>query len=93
MDRVGRLVLPRATRERYGLVDGTHALDLEETADGILLSPRGEAIPATRHASGWIVFRSGEPGSIDPTHAVTQSRERRHRSVAGDAIKRSRRGR
>jgi bifunctional DNA-binding transcriptional regulator/antitoxin component of YhaV-PrlF toxin-antitoxin module len=94
MDRAGRLVIPRNTRERYGLIDGTHDLEIEETAEGILLHPRGEDIPATRHASGWVVFRSGETESIDPVATVAQSRERRHRGIAAPAAptKRPRRG-
>ena len=84
MDRAGRIVIPPATRARYGLLDATHALELEESADGIGLRPSSGAVPAGRDASGGVVFRSGDEEVIDPVAAVREARERRHRSISGE---------
>jgi AbrB family looped-hinge helix DNA binding protein len=84
MDRFGRVVIPRRVRERYGLVEGTFQLEVVEDVDGILLRPRAEEIPARRHATGWVVFDSGEEGTVDPTKAVEEERARRHRVIRGD---------
>jgi hypothetical protein len=40
-------------------------------------------IPATRHRTGWVVFDSGEPDSVDPVAAVADERARRQRTVTG----------
>ena len=93
MDRAGRVVIPRATRERYGLADRAHELEVEETVDGIVLRPRGEEASLERHPSGWLVFRSEEPDTLDPVRAVNQSRERRHRTISEDTVGRRRRNR
>lgn len=84
MDRYGRVVIPQAVRERYGLVEGSYRLEIRESAEGIVLRPKPEEIPAERHPSGWIVFQSGEEESIDPVESVEEQRERRHRQVRGD---------
>ena len=84
MDRSGRVVVPRVMREKYGLVDGGHRLEIFESPDGIVLRPRPEEIPAERHASGWVVFRSGEEQTVDLGQAVEEEREHRHRQVRGD---------
>lgn len=83
MDRAGRVVIPLVIREKYGLVDGSHRLEVSETVEGIVLRPTPEEIPAERHASGWVVFRSGDRETIDPSKAVAEERERRHRRVVG----------
>lgn len=83
MDRAGRVVIPRALREKYGLVEGSHRLEILETMEGIVLRPSLQPIPAERHASGWVVFGSSDPESTDPTEAVDAERERRHRRVVG----------
>jgi AbrB family looped-hinge helix DNA binding protein len=81
MDRAGRLVIPRRVRERYGLVDGSFRLEVVEAPDGILLRPSGNEVPAERHASGWVVFRSGESESTDPVETVEEERRRRHEDI------------
>lgn len=81
MDSAGRLVVPKAVRERYGLVGAPHELELVETAEGIMLRPRAETIPAVRHPSGWVVFQSGDEETVDPVALVEADRERRHRHV------------
>lgn len=56
-----------------------------QSAEGIVLRPKPEEIPAERHSSGWIVFQSGEQERIDPVESVEEQRERRRRQVRGDA--------
>jgi AbrB family looped-hinge helix DNA binding protein len=85
MDRFGRIVIPRRVRERYGLVEGSHQLEVVEDAEGILLRPSAEEIPARRHPSGWVVFGSGdEEETVDSTEAIQEERERRHRTIRAD---------
>ena len=86
MDSAGRLVLPKRIRERYGLADGRHEIDVLDTPDGILLRPRAEFVKVERTAGGWMVFQSAETDgeSIDPVAAIQSERERRHRDVTGE---------
>jgi AbrB family looped-hinge helix DNA binding protein len=89
MDRAGRLVVPRAVRERFGLTGGeSHEMELVEAPDGIVLRPVGADVPVTRDASGWVVFHSDTDGvateSIDPVAVVEAERERRTRQVTGE---------
>jgi len=84
MDRYGRIVIPQAVRERYGLLDDSYRLEIRESTEGIVLRPTTEEIPAERHASGWVVFRSGEEEVVDPARSIEEERERRHRQARGD---------
>lgn len=84
MDRSGRVVIPQRIREEYGLVDGSYRLEVRESAEGILLRPMPEEIPAERHSSGWVVFRSGVEEKVDPVESVEQERERRHGRIRGE---------
>lgn len=84
MDGAGRIVIPQGIRERYGLGKGSHRLEIFESPEGIVLRPAAEEIPAERHPSGWVVFRSGVEQRIDPSRAVEEERERRHRQVRGN---------
>jgi AbrB family looped-hinge helix DNA binding protein len=84
MDPSGRVVIPLSVRERYGLEGGAFRLEIRESAEGIVLRPKPEEIPAERHPSGWIVFRSSEEETADPVEAVEVQRERRHRQVRRD---------
>lgn len=83
MDRSGRVVIPRVIREKYGLVEGSYRLEVSESVEGIVLRPTPEEIPAERDTSGWVVFRSGDQETINPSRAVEEERERRHRRVMG----------
>ncbi len=84
MDASGRLVVPKAIRERYGLVGGSHEMEITETPDGIVLRPKGDTVPAIRDVSGWVVFQSGEEETVDPVVAIDAERRHRERSVGGD---------
>jgi AbrB family looped-hinge helix DNA binding protein len=85
MDSAGRIVIPQAVRQRYGLDEGGARLEVRESAEGIILRPLPEDIPAERHASGWVVFRSSPDETIDAVQAVEEERERRNREARGDA--------
>lgn len=84
MDGSGRVVIPQAIRERYGLVEGSYRLEIRESPEGIVLRPKPEEIPAERHSSGWVVFRSGGEETVDPVRSIDEERERRHEQVRGD---------
>jgi len=84
MDRAGRVVVPLAVRERYGLVGGDFRLEVRESAEGILLQPKWDEIPVERHPSGWLVFRSADRESVDPVAAVEATRDRRRREITGE---------
>lgn len=80
--------MPRAVRERFGLIGGPYQIELVEAPEGIVLRPVGAEVSATRDASGWVVFHSdtddAAPGSIDPVAVVEKVRERRGRRVSGE---------
>ena len=86
MDAAGRLVLPKTLRERYGLADGRHDVEVVDTPEGILLRPRPEFIDAVRTPDGWVVFPSDESNAdkVDSVAAIQDERERRHRHIIGD---------
>ncbi len=84
MDRAGRVVVPLAVREKYGLTGGAYSLEVCESAEGILLRPHLVDVPAERHPSGWVVFRSSDEETTDPDAAVEAHRERRQREVRGE---------
>jgi AbrB family looped-hinge helix DNA binding protein len=71
VDKVGRLVLPKEVRERYGIVRGGR-LELVDTGDGMLLTPQVVATPVTHLANGFPVLKTpaNEPasgGAMDDT--------------------------
>ncbi len=83
MDRSGRVVLPRAVRDRFGISGASHEMEIVETPDGIVLRPVGHEVPATRAPSGWVVFHSETSDdareSVDPVAVVDAERDRRTR--------------
>jgi AbrB family looped-hinge helix DNA binding protein len=76
VDKVGRMVLPKALRERYGIGQGGR-LEIVDTGLGVLLKPQ-LAAPSVKHlANGFPVFQAPvEPtgperdGKIDDTDLV-----------------------
>ena len=84
IDRAGRLVIPQPIREKYGLVDGSRRLEIIESPEGIVLRPVAEDILVERHASGWVVFRSGREEAIEPDGVIEEERERRRRRIRGE---------
>ena len=89
MDRAGRVVLPRPVRDRLGLTGSrSHRMELIEAPEGIMLKPVGADVPATRDASGWVVFHSDvddqSAESTDAAALVDALRERRTRQRGGE---------
>lgn len=88
MDAAGRLVLPKAVREQYGIANGAHQLEVSDTSDGIVLRPKGATAALVREAGGWMVFQADEEASadsIDPVAVVDEARSARSRVVTGEA--------
>ena len=68
IDGSGRVVLPKALRDRLALGPGD-ALQLETSGDQITLRPVRPVAPLTKEQGVW-VFRTGQPLSADVTDAV-----------------------
>ena len=87
VDRLGRVVLPKALRDRYGLAGGAE-LELTYTGDGILLTPRRAPSSLTR-------LKNGFPVLSLPGHSITdlgalilrtrEERDERNRRTRTDA--------
>lgn len=81
IDRAGRVVLPKALRDRFHLVPGTE-LDVRADTDGIRLEVHGsQPSLVTRH--GVLIHTGGnpEPAEIDIAAFINQSREQRSRNL------------
>ncbi len=78
IDKVGRVVLPKAVRESFGLSDGT-LLDLDETDDAIVLRPVREK-PLVRMKDRILVVSAEAVGDIEG--AVARERNARLDSLA-----------
>jgi AbrB family looped-hinge helix DNA binding protein len=75
VDRFGRVVIPKETRDHFGLEPGS-ALTVDEREDGILLRPASQAA-ALRLKKGVLVFSGDLTG--DALEAVRQQRDQRIR--------------
>jgi len=75
IDKAGRIVLPKAVRERHGLTEGT-LLDVDETDGAIVLCPV-RTKPPVRMKDGILVVSAETVGDIEG--AVAQEREARLR--------------
>jgi AbrB family looped-hinge helix DNA binding protein len=80
MDAAGRIVVPKRTRERYGLRGGQR-LELIELPDAIMLRPAAEEARADRDTSGWVVFHATDEVEIVGGNAIDEERRRRHESI------------
>lgn len=76
VDRFGRIVIPKKTRDRFGLEAGS-AVQVDESEDGILLRPTPERPPL--RLKGSVLVFSGELAG-DAEGAVHRLREQRIRS-------------
>ena len=73
IDRAGRIVVPKAIRERLGLEAGTD-LEIIEGAGGILVRPAKREPLLVRE--GKLLVHTGKlPGSYDPARMVDDERE------------------
>lgn len=79
VDRFGRVVLPKALRDRFGLAAGAN-VEIEEAGDHLALRA-AEAAPPLAVKSGILLFTGVATGNLE--NAVTADRERRGSHVAG----------
>jgi AbrB family looped-hinge helix DNA binding protein len=80
IDSAGRIVVPKALRERFGLHPGTE-LEIEAAPDGLRLRARDSA-PAFIEKEGVLVHHAGGPAmEIDVAAFINREREARSTSV------------
>ena len=79
MDKAGRVVLPKALRDRLGLHPGAD-LEISESSEGVLLRP---AKPRRNLVwQGHLLVHTGElPAAYDITRAIEQDRDERIRQI------------
>lgn len=74
IDRTGRIVVPKALRERFGLHPGTE-LEIEAVADGLHLRARDSA-PAFIEKEGVLVHHAASPAmEIDVAAFINRERD------------------
>ena len=78
IDRAGRIVVPKALRERFGLHPGTE-LEIEAVADGIRLRAR-DSEPAFIEKDGVLVHHAAGP-ALDLDVAAFINLERNSRAT------------
>ena len=78
VDRLGRVVLPKALRERYSLGPGTELEVSERTGELVLRT--AEQKPSMVKVGGWWVHQGAPLPGADLTRIVEQVREERDRS-------------
>ena len=76
VDRLGRVVLPKALRERYGLTAGAE-LELTDTGTGILLAPRRASTALRRLKNGFPVLSVAGKSTADLGQLIERSRSER----------------
>ena len=81
IDKSGRIVLPRALRERLGFRAGMD-LEVTEPSEGITLRRVSEK-PAITVEDGFLVHQGVAPRSFDWDRHIKEQREDRHRQVSG----------
>ena len=81
IDKAGRVILPKPVRDRLGLRAGSD-LEIEETADGIVLRP-AERRPSLIKKQGLWVHTGKVPPGFDVVQAIREDREDRIRQLAG----------
>lgn len=82
IDKAGRIVIPKAIRDRLGLTPGTE-LECEDRADALLLRlPEDRA--ALREEDGLLVHDGQLPPGYDWNRLIDDDRERRIRAILGD---------
>jgi AbrB family looped-hinge helix DNA binding protein len=81
VDKAGRLVLPKPIRDRLGLHAGSD-LELEETAEGVVLKPAERRPSLIKKGSFWV--HTGEiPQGYDILKAIDEDRDERMRRAWG----------
>jgi AbrB family looped-hinge helix DNA binding protein len=81
IDRAGRVILPKPMRDRLGLHEGS-ALDVQETPEGVVLSPIDRRPSLVKRGSFWV--HTGElPAGYDILKAIDEDREESARKALG----------
>lgn len=80
VDRAGRVVIPKALRERYGLRPG-EPLELLDSGDELRLRPQAAHAAVVRAADGGISFEGELPPDFDLVGAVDAVRAARAHSA------------
>ena len=81
IDQAGRIVVPKAVRERFGLRKNSK-LELEETTEGVFLKPI-ELSSALVRRNGRLVFTGHPVGKVNWDRVVEEDREERMRKIGG----------
>ena len=81
IDKAGRVILPKPVRDRLGLHAGSH-LEIQETADGVVLRPAGRRPSLVKKGSFWVHTGERPPG-YDILKAIDEDREERMRKAWG----------
>jgi AbrB family looped-hinge helix DNA binding protein len=80
VDRFGRIVVPKAVRDRHGLVPGSE-VEIEDSGEAILLRHAID-LPGLVEKQGILVFRGRATGDLDS--AVRSLRNGRLHASGGD---------
>ncbi|MEP7363997.1 MAG: AbrB/MazE/SpoVT family DNA-binding domain-containing protein [Acidobacteriota bacterium] len=84
IDQAGRILLPKAVRERLALAPGRE-LEVESEGERISLRPR-RATASIEKKSGVWVLRTGETLTAEATNAILRTtREERDRAAMGNS--------
>jgi AbrB family looped-hinge helix DNA binding protein len=81
IDKAGRVILPKPIRDRLGLRAGND-LEIEETAEGIVLKP-AERRPSLIRKGSFLVHTGEIPRGYDILKAIEDDREERMRKAWG----------
>lgn len=81
IDRAGRIVVPKALRERFGLHPGTE-LEIEAVADGLRLRARDSASVFIEKDGVLVHHAAGPAMEIDVAAFINRERDGRATSLA-----------
>lgn len=81
LDKLGRVVLPKPLRARYGLRPGTE-LEVSEGAQEFALRP-ARSSPSLVEIDGILVHQGVPQGELDIAKAIHEDREERFRHLSG----------
>jgi AbrB family looped-hinge helix DNA binding protein len=76
IDNAGRVVIPKAVRDRYGLTPGRR-LVLIDTGEALQLQPEGTGSGVVHNPDGSVEFTGHLPPNFDWSDAIAQVRNER----------------
>lgn len=82
IDASGRLVIPKAVRDRHHLTAGTRLVLVEEDARLVLVPRHAESVAEEK--GGYLVFRGHLTGAVPDHRALRRERLDRLSGVAAD---------